>query len=115
MSEYQGLVQSNIYINASTVAKMAMLKDLKHYSLESGCDANHDFYTLFESLKTEFEKLTSQNKKLIKALERLSKTGDGSHRDKHASFYDCLPTLQIEFSERIDYARAVLKEVGANP
>lgn len=55
--------------------------------------------------------LESQNKRLIEALKRLSQTGDGSHGDKHASFYDCLPTLQIEFDERIGFARDVLKEI----
>lgn len=60
------------------------------------------------------QQLAQLQKKLdcaVKALEKLGKTGDGSHKDKHASFFDCLPTLQIEFEERINFARLALEEI----
>lgn len=47
-----------------------------------------------------------------KALSKLSKSGDGSHADRHASFYDCLPELQIEFSERKYIAIDTLSEIS---
>lgn len=61
MSEYHILTTSDVYKKASTLDKMIMLKDLKHYSLESGCDANHEFYTLFELLKCEFKELQKED------------------------------------------------------
>lgn len=45
------------------------------------------------------------------AIGKLSNSGDGSHKDKHASFYDCLPTLQIEFSERQELAKEAQKQI----
>lgn len=53
MSEFSNLIESKVYKAASTIGKMIMLKDLKHYTLESGCDANCEFYKLFEILRKE--------------------------------------------------------------
>lgn len=54
------------------------------------------------------------------ALKRLSQSGDGTHGSKKASFYDCLPTLQVEFDERKGLAEETqqwvaeeMKKIGA--
>lgn len=60
------------------------------------------------------EKFTELNNKLkiaIKALEKLSKTGDGIHKDNKLSVHESLPTLQIEFNERIDFAKTALEKI----
>jgi len=61
---------------------------------------NKEIKTIKEQLADEIK----QREKAEKILLRLSKSGDGSHKDKHASFYDCLTTLQIEFDERKNLA-----------
>ena len=48
----------------------------------------------------------------VKALKKLSQSGDGSHADKKASFYDCLPTLQTEFDERKYLAKDTLAQIN---
>lgn len=62
--------------------------------------------------KSDYDLLQAKLDKAVAALKRLSKSGDGTHSSKHASFYDCLPTLQIEFSERLDFARETIAEIG---
>jgi len=57
------------------------------------------------------EQLAAALKVAEGALKRLSRSGDGIHSDKKASFYDCLPTLQIEFSERKELAKETLSEI----
>ena len=57
------------------------------------------------------EQLAAALKVAEGALMRLSQSGDGTHGDKKASFYDCLPTLQIEFSERKELAKETLAEI----
>ncbi len=44
----------------------------------------------------------------VEVIKKLSKAGDGTHKDKKASYYDCLPTLQLEFEERLELAREFL-------
>ena len=62
------------------------------------------------SLKKELQATREQLEKAEKTLLRLSKSGDGSHKDKHASFYDCLSTLQFEFDERKNLATSYFTE-----
>ena len=47
----------------------------------------------------------------VEVLGKLSQSGDGSCKDKKASFFDCLPTLQIEFEERKEFAVEALKQI----
>ena len=86
--------------------------------------ANDEIHTLKNKLSA-FEGMTfSENKELaqlksdlsvaVEALKRLSESGDGTSGDKKASFYDCLPTLQIEFSERKEFAREALSKIKGN-
>lgn len=84
--------------------------------IECDCNfgsANEVWYFKEQELQKTREQLigvAEQLEKAEKVILRLSKTGDGSHRDKHASFYDCLPTLQFEFSERLESARQYFKD-----
>jgi lipopolysaccharide biosynthesis regulator YciM len=83
---------------------------------------NHGVYQLEELVEhfkeesyqkqLKIQEIQAKLDKAVSALERLSKSGDGTHGSKHASFYDCLPTLQIEFSERLDFARETIAEIG---
>lgn len=52
-NDFENLTQSPVYLKSTTLEKMRMLKEVKHYSLESGCDANLEFYRLFDVLEKE--------------------------------------------------------------
>lgn len=78
MSEFNNLINSSHYKTASTTDKMKMLKDLKHYSLESGCDANYEFYKLFDDIEKDLQdakRLTKETVLHVTAyLKKLSET-----------------------------------------
>lgn len=89
-------------------------QDQNHY-YKLMLDKQREIDNLRDLLSYEYaytEELTRIHNIMKEALIRLSKSGDGSHRDKHASFYDCLPTLQIEFDERLNLAKETLERIG---
>ena len=104
-------------MNEQQKKKIYLMKDYKAFceqfsecdqcTLENEIDCSSAFYIV----KLEAEK--AKVEKMKQALFKLSKSGDGTHKDKHASFYDCLPTLQLEFEERLNFARETLKEIEA--
>ena len=48
---------------------------------------------------------------VVKALEKLSKSGDGSHVSRRASCFDSIDDLQTEFLERKSMSREALKHL----
>lgn len=62
-----------------------------------------------KQLEKQLSDLQEKYDKAVKIIRKFSLTGDGTHSSKHSSFYDCLPTLQLEFDERVEYAREFLK------
>ncbi len=66
---------------------------------------------LHDASNKKIKELEEKLRIAIKALEKLSKTGDGLHKDNKISVYESLPTLQIEFSERIDFAKEALEKI----
>jgi len=57
------------------------------------------------------KKLQKELNEAVELIRKLSKVGDGTHKDKKASYYDCLPTLQLEFEERLELAKEFLAKV----
>ena len=77
--------------------------------------SNESMANYITDTPSDIAELLARNKELerkldlaVEGLERLSLTGDGTHGSKKASFYDCLPTLQIEFDERLEFCRECL-------
>lgn len=63
-----------------------------------------------KTLKQQIKQKDEIIKNLMKAIKRLSLEGEGTSGEKKSSFYDCLPTLQLEYSERRDFAKEVYDE-----
>ena len=103
--------------------------ELKKYAPENFDEVHVVEIAALEAAQKEIERLKYENEVYVSlteprieqlaaalkvaegALKRLSQSGDGIHSDKKASFYDCLPTLQIEFSERKELAKETLAEI----
>lgn len=64
----------------------------------------------YSDLTREIETLKQELKREREAVDRLSKFGEGTSRDRHKSSFDCLEELQIEMSERLSFARETQKQ-----
>jgi hypothetical protein len=70
-----------------------------------------DEYLKNTRLSNRFYDMEEQIKLLKEALLKISNYGEGTHRDRHMSSYDCMEELQVEFQERADCAREALKKL----
>lgn len=87
--------------------------DISNQQLKLGELLNNDLQKEVDRLNGKLEEKQKIIDEQLEIIRKIALTGDGSHKEKHASFYDCLPTLQLEFSERVEFAREYLKRVGS--
>ena len=86
-------------------------RDIKDFGKCPNCDL-HTLLRFHEISTKRIEDLKLENKKLKSALKRLAtEAGDGSGDGRKETIYNNLESLQIEYEERIEYAKSVLEEI----
>ena len=74
-SEFDDMRTSSLYKNATLPEKIQIAIDHKHYSLESGADANHElFHYLIPQMLKAYQALKLENEQLEELLKEVLET-----------------------------------------
>lgn len=112
MKEFDDFKKSHLYQSASLADQIQMAVDYKHFSLDSGCDANVELFnhlmpTAVVALKNnerEIQSLKSQNEVMISILNKMDcECG----YDTHDGYQDTAVCYRCEALDKV-------KEMGSD-